>query len=176
MFSFSSLIQTILSVPDSHRFGRLWRFTDFDMSDTCLISNIVTVGREYRLCGHPAPKSCYLILGNYISLYEGRQVKCDKFRGDFYTNWLYKVSLFVIAESRSVINQFVSGIYIVPIDRLELFLPSYLFHLSYRLLNYKILPCFCWYIIKPMHKNKHIYLLYFASIYAYYFEIYLFVC
>ncbi|BEJ52374.1 hypothetical protein LBSG162_13900 [Lentilactobacillus buchneri subsp. silagei] len=45
MLTFSSPIQTLLSVPDSHWVNRLTRVTDFDLK-------IVTVGREL----HPAPK------------------------------------------------------------------------------------------------------------------------
>ena len=53
----SSLIQTILSVPESHRFGCFMQFTDY------------TVGREYALSQHPAPKNSYFFLRHYCMHY-----------------------------------------------------------------------------------------------------------
>ena len=64
----SSLIQTILSVPESHRFGCFMQFTDY------------TVGREYALSQHPAPKnSLFIFHGYYRYICSGCQYLLDIF-------------------------------------------------------------------------------------------------
>lgn len=82
--TFSSLIQTILSVPESHRFGCKKQFTDY------------TVGREYASSAAPCPEEfLFLFTPLLYALYSGLStVFCDIFGlFDIFLIFLYKMPL-----------------------------------------------------------------------------------
>ena len=82
--TFSSLIQTILSVPESHRFGCKKQFTDY------------TVGREYASSAAPCPEEfLFLFTPLLYALCLGLStVFCDIFGlFDIFLIFLYKMPL-----------------------------------------------------------------------------------